>query len=62
MAIERQWTRRLAWEGVLNARDLGGIPLLDLLEELGHLALVVRVGRRQRVDQRVHAALAAIPR
>src|SRR6266542_1836585 len=26
MAIERERTRRLAWEGVLNARDLGGYP------------------------------------
>ena len=27
MTIEqRQWTRRLAWEGLLNARDLGGYP------------------------------------
>ena len=26
MTIEREWTRRLAWEGVLNARDLGGYP------------------------------------
>jgi protein-tyrosine phosphatase len=23
---QRQWTRRLAWEGLLNARDLGGYP------------------------------------
>jgi protein-tyrosine phosphatase len=26
VTIEREWTRRLAWEGVLNARDLGGYP------------------------------------
>jgi protein-tyrosine phosphatase len=26
---ERQWPRRLAWEGVLNARDLGGYPTAD---------------------------------
>ena len=26
MTIEREWTRRLAWEGLLNARDLGGYP------------------------------------
>ena len=24
MTIEREWTRRLAWEGCLNARDIGG--------------------------------------
>jgi protein-tyrosine phosphatase len=29
VAIERQWTRRLAWEGVLNARDLGGYVTAD---------------------------------
>jgi protein-tyrosine phosphatase len=23
---QREWTRRLAWEGLLNARDLGGYP------------------------------------
>jgi protein-tyrosine phosphatase len=26
VTIEREWTRRLAWEGVVNARDLGGYP------------------------------------
>ncbi len=29
MAIEREWTRRLAWDGLLNARDLGGYPTAD---------------------------------
>ena len=29
MVIEREWTRRLAWEGCLNARDLGGYPTGD---------------------------------
>jgi protein-tyrosine phosphatase len=29
VTVERQWTRRLAWEGVLNARDLGGYPAAD---------------------------------
>jgi protein-tyrosine phosphatase len=29
MTIEREWTRRLAWEGCLNARDLGGYPTAD---------------------------------
>ena len=30
MTIEqREWTRRLAWEGCLNARDLGGYPTVD---------------------------------
>jgi protein-tyrosine phosphatase len=29
VAIERERTRRLAWEGVLNARDLGGYPTAD---------------------------------
>jgi protein-tyrosine phosphatase len=26
VTIEREWTRRLAWQGVPNARDLGGYP------------------------------------
>ena len=26
MTLERQWTRRLAWDGCANARDLGGYP------------------------------------
>jgi protein-tyrosine phosphatase len=26
VTIEREWTRRLAWEGAMNARDLGGYP------------------------------------
>ncbi|HYN18224.1 MAG TPA: tyrosine-protein phosphatase, partial [Actinomycetes bacterium] len=29
MTIEREWTRRLAWEGCLNARDLGGYATKD---------------------------------
>jgi protein-tyrosine phosphatase len=29
VAIERERTRRLAWEGVLNARDLGGYQTVD---------------------------------
>jgi protein-tyrosine phosphatase len=29
VAIEREWTRRLAWDGCLNARDLGGYPTAD---------------------------------
>ena len=29
VAIERERTRRLAWEGVLNARDLGGYKTVD---------------------------------
>jgi protein-tyrosine phosphatase len=29
VTIEREWTRRLAWEGLLNARDLGGYPTAD---------------------------------
>jgi len=29
VTIEREWTRRLAWEGGLNARDLGGYPTAD---------------------------------
>jgi protein-tyrosine phosphatase len=29
VTIEREWTRRLAWEGCLNARDLGGYPTAD---------------------------------
>jgi protein-tyrosine phosphatase len=26
---QREWTRRLAWEGLLNARDLGGYPAAE---------------------------------
>jgi protein tyrosine/serine phosphatase len=29
VTIEREWTRRLAWEGCLNARDLGGYDTAD---------------------------------
>jgi protein-tyrosine phosphatase len=29
VTIEREWTRRLAWEGCLNARDLGGYATTD---------------------------------
>lgn len=29
MAGEPGWTRRLAWEGLLNSRDLGGYPTAD---------------------------------
>jgi protein-tyrosine phosphatase len=29
VAIKREQTRRLAWEGLLNARDLGGYPTAD---------------------------------
>src|SRR6266545_1675488 len=66
--IERERTRRLAWEGVLNARDLGGYPAaggretrwgavvrsdnLTPLTPAGRAALV-RYGVRTIVDLRL---------
>ena len=77
MTIEqRQWTRRLAWEGLLNARDLGGYPAgggretrwgavvrsdsLAALTEAGRAALAA-YGIRAIVDLRLPDELARHP-
>ena len=77
MTIEqRQWTRRLAWEGLLNARDLGGYPAaggretrwgavvrsdsLAALSEAGRAALAT-YGIRAIVDLRLPDELARHP-
>ena len=77
MTIEqRQWTRRLAWEGLLNARDLGGYPAaggcetrwgavvrsdsLAALTEAGRAALA-GYGIRAIVDLRLPDELARHP-
>jgi len=76
VAIEQEWTRRLAWEGVLNARDLGGYPAADgcetrwgavvrsdslaALTSAGREALV-RYGVRSMVDLRMPDEAAGEP-
>jgi protein-tyrosine phosphatase len=76
VAIEREWTRRLAWEGVLNARDLGGYPAAEgcetrwgavvrsdspaALSSAGREALV-RYGVRSMVDLRMPDEVAGEP-
>ena len=62
MAIERQWTRRLAWEGVLNARDLGGYATADGREtrwaavvRSDSLAALRPAGRRALLDYGVRS-------
>ena len=76
MTIEREWTRRLAWEGCLNARDLGGYPAAGgretrwgavvrsdspaALTETGRAALA-GYGVRAIVDLRLPAELADDP-
>ena len=77
MTIEqREWTRRLAWEGLLNARDLGGYPAagggetrwgavvrsdsLAALTEAGRAALAT-YGIRAIVDLRLPDELARHP-
>ena len=73
---QREWTRRLAWEGLLNARDLGGYPAaggrqtrwgavvrsdsLDALTEAGRAALA-GYGVRAVVDLRLPDELARRP-
>jgi len=73
---QRQWTRRLAWEGLLNARDLGGYPAaggretrwgavvrsdsLAALTEAGRAALAT-YGIRAIVDLRLPDELARHP-
>jgi protein tyrosine/serine phosphatase len=74
--IEREWTRRLAWDGCLNARDLGGYPTGDggrtrwgavvrsdsvaALTEAGRQALL-DYGVRSMVDLRLPQEVAAHP-
>jgi protein-tyrosine phosphatase len=73
---QRQWTRRLAWEGLVNARDLGGYPAaggretrwgavvrsdsLAALNEAGRAALT-GYGVRAIVDLRLPDELAHHP-
>jgi protein-tyrosine phosphatase len=72
----REWTRRLAWEGCSNVRDLGGYPTADgretrwgavvradslaPLTEAGRAALVA-YGVRSIVDLRAPEEIAAQP-
>jgi protein-tyrosine phosphatase len=76
VTVEREWTRQLDWEGVLNARDLGGYPTADgretrwgalvrsdslaLLTQAGRQALV-RYGVRTIVDLRLPEEVAGEP-
>jgi protein-tyrosine phosphatase len=76
VTIERESTRRLAWEGLLNARDLGGYPTADgrqtrwgavvrsdspaALTPAGRLALL-DYRVRSVVDLRLPAEVAAHP-
>jgi protein-tyrosine phosphatase len=73
---QREWTRRLAWEGCLNARELGGYPTADgretrwgavvrsdspaALTEAGRAALA-DYGVRAIVDLRLPTELADAP-
>ena len=57
MTIEqRQWTRRLAWEGLLNARDLGGYATEDGRET--RWGAVVRSAALAALTEAGRAALA----
>jgi len=76
VTLERQWTRRLAWDGCANARDLGGYPTGDgqktrwgavvrsdslaALTPAGRDALVA-YGVRAVVDLRLPAEIAEHP-
>jgi protein-tyrosine phosphatase len=76
VTIQRQWTRRLAWDGCANARDLGGYPTEDgrqtrwgavvrsdspaALTPAGRDALVA-YGVRAVVDLRLPAEIAKHP-
>ena len=64
MAVEREWTRRLAWEGCLNARDLGGYPTEDGREtrwgaivRSDSLATLSEAGRAALVDYGVRSII-----
>jgi protein-tyrosine phosphatase len=62
VTIEREWTRRLAWEGCLNARDLGGYRTRDGREtrwgavvRSDSLAALTPAGRAALADYGVRA-------
>jgi protein-tyrosine phosphatase len=62
VAIEQQWTRRLGWEGVLNARDLGGYATADgrmtrwgAVVRSDSLAALTPAGREALVDYGVRS-------
>jgi protein-tyrosine phosphatase len=62
VTIEREWTRRLAWEGCLNARDLGGYATQDGLQtrwgavvRSDSLAALTPAGRAALADYGVRA-------
>jgi protein-tyrosine phosphatase len=76
VTIEREWTRRLAWEGCVNARDLGGYATADggetrwgAVVRSDSLAALTPAGRaaladygvRAIVDLRLPAELADYP-
>jgi protein-tyrosine phosphatase len=56
VTIEREWTRRLEWEGCLNARDLGGYATLDGRET--RWGAVVRSDSLSALTEAGQAALA----
>jgi protein-tyrosine phosphatase len=62
VTIQQQWTRRLAWEGLLNARDLGGYATADgrrtrwgAVVRSDSLAALTPAGRRALLDYRVRS-------
>jgi protein-tyrosine phosphatase len=57
VTIEREWARRLAWEGCLNARDLGGYATADGRET--RWGAVVRSDSLAALTEAGRAALAA---
>jgi protein-tyrosine phosphatase len=64
VTIEREWTRRLAWEGCLNARDLGGYPTAGggetrwgAVVRSDSLAALTEAGRAALADYGVRAII-----
>jgi protein-tyrosine phosphatase len=62
--VEREWTRRLAWEGCLNARDLGGYATADghqtrwgAVVRSDSLAALTPAGRAALADYGVRAII-----
>ncbi len=62
MTIEREWTRQLTWDGLLNARDLGGYPTPDgsqtrwgAVVRSDSLAALTPAGRQALLDYGVRA-------
>jgi protein-tyrosine phosphatase len=62
VTIERERMRRLAWEGLLNARDLGGYPTADgrqtrwgAVVRSDSLAALTPAGRQALLDYRVRS-------